>query len=110
MKNQTEFFRKTLSEFRAADDLLSKQLKIAEDTASSRLIETAKKVEAAGRAATGYSQAIEGNDSTAVDFPGTRISPQIDADIATLNNLTISTNANKAELDRINRQLDFQQA
>ena len=106
MKNQTEFFRKTLNEFRAADELLSKQLKLAEDTESAEQIETTKKAEAAERAATGYLHAIEGNDSAAADFPVARISPQIDADIATLNNLSISTNSHKDELDRINQQIE----
>jgi hypothetical protein len=59
MENPTEFFRKILTEFRAADDLLSKQTKTAEDRASTQQIEITHKAEEAERAATGYLHAID---------------------------------------------------
>src|ERR1035437_5456096 len=106
MKNQTEFVRKSLNEFRAADDLLSKQLKLAEETASAQQIETTKKAKEAERAATGYLQAIEQKNSAAVDFPDIKISPEINGDLATLKNLTADVSGKKKELERINGQIE----
>lgn len=103
MQNPPDFFRKTLNEFRAADDLLSKQLKLADDTASAQQIETTNRAEHAESIATGYLRSIEGIDSVSADFPDTNISSKVDNDIATLKNLATSAAKDKKELNQINR-------
>jgi hypothetical protein len=105
MENPTEFFRKSLNEFRAADDLLSKQLKLAEETASAQQIETTKKAKEAERAATGYLRAIEGKKSAPVHFPDIKVSPQIDGGLETLKNVAADVSGIIKKLEQINDQI-----
>jgi hypothetical protein len=105
MDSTTEFFRKATKEFKAADALLSSQLKLHHDQAAANQALAIKKSKAAEESATGYIQAVEKMDEVSEIYPNITITPQVDGDLSALKNLSASVKAQKDELDRIERQV-----
>ena len=110
MDSTPEFFRKAVKEFKAADALLSSQLKFGQDEASVKQAEVIKKSSAADRAALGYIQAVEKMDSAPENCPVVNLTPQIGSDIATLKNLAVGIWSHNQEINRINQQIEDQKS
>lgn len=105
MDNTPELFRESLKEFKAADALLSSQLKLHEDTASTEQDITTRKVNAAQQIATGYSQQIEGKKSFSDLSRNFQISPEIDSELEALKSLTADINQREQELTRLEKEI-----
>ena len=105
MESTPEFFRNAVKKFKAADALLSSQLKLHQDMAAARQSEAAKKSSNAERAATGYMHAIDKRDSPSENYPDPNTTSQIDSDIITLKNLSVIIKSHKDELDRVDSQI-----
>ena len=106
MESTPEFFRNAVKKFKAADALLSSQLKLHHDAASAEQADMIKNSSVADRAATAYMQAIEKMDSAPENYPDINITPQIDSEIATLKNLMTAVWAHNEEIIRINGQIE----
>jgi hypothetical protein len=83
-EDSPDFFRDILKKFKAADDLLSKQLQHHEEAASAQKAELLRRVKIINQAASECWHHIQEDDTSSIDLPTHSISPQIDGEYEAL--------------------------